>query len=46
MSKNQNDEHSLLDFLVSIYQYCKPDASINLRFLPSAENRFVPLSKK
>jgi hypothetical protein len=43
--KNQNDEYSSLDFLKSIYQYCKPDAFINLRFLPSAENLFLPLVK-
>jgi hypothetical protein len=45
MQKNQNDEHSSIDFLKALYQYCKPDTFINLRFLPSAENRFVPLVK-
>jgi hypothetical protein len=45
MQKNQNDEHSLNDFLKALFQYCKPDAYLNLRFLPSAENLFVPLGK-
>jgi len=39
------DKHSVTDFLKALYQHCKPDAFINLRFLPSAENRFVPLVK-
>ncbi|MGA2466423.1 MAG: AAA family ATPase [Thermodesulfobacteriota bacterium] len=43
--QKENDEHSLIDFLKSIYQYCKPDTYLNLRFLPSAENRFLPLTK-
>jgi hypothetical protein len=37
--------NNLTDFLKVLYQHCKPDAFINLRFLPSAENRFVPLVK-
>jgi len=45
MQKKENDEHSPLDFLKSIYQHCNTDAYLNIRFLPSAENRFVPLVK-
>jgi hypothetical protein len=45
MQKKENDENSSLDFLTTLYQHCKPDTYLNLRFLPSAENRFVPLTR-
>jgi hypothetical protein len=38
------NEHPSVAFLRSLYQYCD-EGFINLRFLPSAQNRFIPPSE-
>lgn len=40
----KNDEHPCVTFLKSLYQNCE-DGFINLRFLPSGENQFIPLNQ-
>ncbi|NWF91927.1 MAG: AAA family ATPase [Syntrophaceae bacterium] len=39
-----SDEKIAVTFLKSVYQYCRR-GFINLRFLPSGENMFIPLSE-
>lgn len=42
--QKKNDEHSTINFLKFLYQHCNGDF-INVRFLPSAKNLFIPLSE-
>lgn len=41
---SKNSDHKAVTFLKSLYQHCE-EGFINLRFLPSAKNLFIPLSK-
>ena len=44
MRTNPNEQHPSVPFLKSLYQHCD-EGFINLRFLPSAKNLFIPLSE-
>ncbi len=42
--ESRKNEQPAVTFLKSLYQYCE-QGFINLRFLPSAKNHFIPLSE-